>query len=154
MELISARNSSHKYNTKDLIYGNWDLDLPGMSVNIRYINSNRGTSSNLRMYIWWSLYTLYLQIWGCTSGGVYIPCVYKFEDLPLVEFMYLVFTRMPSEIYRRRLGSLVLYLCYVFRSLINSLCTSALGLVLFQIKKIRQKSVEWGGVCSPLCFDR
>ena len=39
----------------------------------------------------------------------------------LVEFMYVVFTRMPGESYRRRLGSLLLYLCYVFRALINSL---------------------------------
>ena len=44
-----------------------------------------------------------------------------FEDVPLVEFMYLVFTRMPGESYRRRLGSLLLYLCCVFRALINSL---------------------------------
>ena len=29
--------------------------------------------------------------------------------------------RMPGESYRRRLGSLLLYLCYVFRALINSL---------------------------------
>ena len=43
------------------------------------------------------------------------------EDVPLVEFMYLVFTRMPGESYRRRLGSLLLYLCYIFRGLINSL---------------------------------
>ena len=35
--------------------------------------------------------------------------------------MYLVFTRMPGESYRRRLGSLLLYLCYVFRALMNSL---------------------------------
>ena len=35
--------------------------------------------------------------------------------------MYLVFTRMPGESYRRRLGSLLLYLCDVFRALINSL---------------------------------
>ena len=51
--------------------------------------------------------------------------------------MYLVLTRMPRESYRRRLRSLLLYLCDVFRALINSLvcwfCTSALGLVLFQI---------------------
>ena len=44
---------------------------------------------------------------------------------------------MPGEIYRRRLGSFFLYLCCVFRALINSLvcwfCTSALGFVLFQI---------------------
>ena len=40
----------------------------------------------------------------------------------LVEFMYLVFTRMPDcESYRRRLRSLLLYLCYAFRVLINSL---------------------------------
>ena len=46
------------------------------------------------------------------------------EDVPLVEFVYLVFTRMPGESYRRRLGSLLLYLCYVFRALINSLVYS------------------------------
>ena len=33
------------------------------------------------------------------------------EDVPLVEFMYLVFTRMPGESYRRGRGSLLLYLC-------------------------------------------
>ena len=42
------------------------------------------------------------------------------EDAPKVEFMYLVFIRMPGESYCRRLRSL-LYLCYVFRALINSL---------------------------------
>ena len=35
----------------------------------------------------------------------------EIEDVPLVEFMYLVFTRMPGESYSRRLGSLLLYLC-------------------------------------------
>ena len=49
------------------------------------------------MYLWWSVCTLYymrMYLWwrGCTSGGVYVPCVY--EDVPLVEFMYLVFMRM------------------------------------------------------------
>ena len=43
------------------------------------------------------------------------------ENVPLVEFMYLVITRMPGESYRRRLRSLLSYLCYVFRALINSL---------------------------------
>ena len=46
--------------------------------------------------------------------------IQSLEDVPLVEFMYLVFTRMPGESYRRRLRSL-LYLCYVFGALINSL---------------------------------
>ena len=45
----------------------------------------------------------------------------KFEDVPLVEFMYIVFTRMPGESYRRRLRSLLLCLRDVFRTLINSL---------------------------------
>ena len=60
------------------------------------------------------------------------------EDVPLVQFMYLVFTRMTGETYRMRLRSLLLCLCDVFRALINSLvcrfCTSArLGRVMFQI---------------------
>ena len=42
-------------------------------------------------------------------------------DVPLVEFMYLVFYFMPGENYCRRLRSLFLYLCDVFRALINSL---------------------------------
>ena len=54
----------------------------------------------------------------------------------LVEFMCLVFTRMPGERYRRRLGSLLLCLCDFFPALINSLacgfCTSALDLALFE----------------------
>ena len=40
------------------------------------------------------------------------------EKVPLVEFMYIVFTRMPGDIYCR---SLLLCLCDVFRALINSL---------------------------------
>ena len=43
------------------------------------------------------------------------------KDVPLVQFMYLVFTRMPGECHRMRLSSLLLYWCYVFRVLINSL---------------------------------
>ena len=43
------------------------------------------------------------------------------EDVPVVELMYLVFTRMPGESYRRPLGSFLLCLCDVFRALINSL---------------------------------
>ena len=43
------------------------------------------------------------------------------KGVRMVEFMHLVFARMPCESYRRRLGSLLLDLCYVFRALINSL---------------------------------
>ena len=38
------------------------------------------------------------------------------DDVPVVEFIYLVFTRMPGDSYRRRLGSLLLWLCDVFSS--------------------------------------
>ena len=51
---------------------------------------------------------------------IIINNIYILEDVPLVEFMYLVFTRIPGESYRRRLRSMLLYLCYVFRALINS----------------------------------
>ena len=54
-------------------------------------------------YLWWSLCILCLHPGQCL--------------VPLVEFMYLV---MPGESYRRQLRSLLLYLCYVFRALINS----------------------------------
>ena len=39
----------------------------------------------------------------------------------LVEFMYLVFTRMPGESYRKQLRSLLLCLCDFVLALINSL---------------------------------
>ena len=58
----------------------------------------------------------------CLKCRVHMPLGASFlEDVPLVEFTYLVFTRMPGERYRRRLRSLLFYLCYVFRALINSL---------------------------------
>ena len=41
--------------------------------------------------------------------------------VPLVEFMYLVFTCMPGESYGRQLRSLLLCLCDVFQGLTNSL---------------------------------
>ena len=44
-----------------------------------------------------------------------------FNDVPLVEFMYLVFTGMPGEGYHRQLRSLLLCLCDVFQLLMNSL---------------------------------
>ena len=56
-----------------------------------------------------------------TKNELLFLYLFFIADIPLVEFMYLVFTRMPSESYCRRLGSLLLYLCYVFRALINSL---------------------------------
>ena len=68
---------------------------------------------------------------GTVGGGLNHSAVT--EDIPLVEFMYIVFTRTPGESYHRRLGSLLLYLCYVFRALINSLVCWFI-LMLFKLK--------------------
>ena len=44
--------------------------------------------------------------------GIYMPLRgILFEDVPVVEFMYLVFTCMPGESYCKRLGSLLSCLC-------------------------------------------
>ena len=74
----------------------------------------------LRMYHWWSLSTLYLDVplvefiylvSGCTIGGVYLPCIWMYHwwslstlylDVPLVEFIYLVSPRMPGDSYCRQ----------------------------------------------------
>ena len=70
--------------------------------------------------------------------------------VPLVEFLYLVFKRMPDESYRRQLGSLLLCLCDVFRALINSLVcwfrTSALGFVLFH--NVQSYLHDWVRYCA------
>ena len=53
------------------------------------------------------------------------------KDVLLVAFMYLLFTRMPCESYCRRLRSLLLFLCDVFRALINFLVCWFLRIVFF-----------------------
>ena len=62
--------------------------------------------------------------WGCTSGGVHVPCVYLLACQVRV-------TENDSGL------CCCVCMCYVFRALINSLvcwfCTGALGIVLFQI---------------------
>ena len=98
-------------------------------------------SENQTSFAMLFLLIIYIVI-ECTSDEVYV--VY-------------VFTRMPGESYRRGLGSL-LYLCYVFRALINSLvfwfCASALGLVLFHIRS--DWAVKWLFLVSvkQLCGER
>ena len=69
----------------------------------------------------WNLCTLYLR--ACqvtvTAGGIYVPCIYahaRWQSLQ-VEFMYLVFTRMPGDSHCRWLRSLLLCLCDIFRAL-------------------------------------
>ena len=62
-------------------------------------------------------YTIF--IYATTAGRSLLACL---EDIPLGEFMYVVFTRMSGDSYRRRFRSLLLSLCGVFRVLmINTL---------------------------------
>ena len=53
--------------------------------------------------------TVLIKTW-VAYGNSHLACVYinVYEDVPLMEFMYLVFTRTPCESYRRRLRSLLL----------------------------------------------
>ena len=46
----------------------------------------------------------------------YTSTDYCIEDVPLVEFIYLMFPCMPGQSYHRRRGSL-LYLCYIFQAI-------------------------------------
>ena len=64
------------------------------------------------------------SVGGITSATIRVATTshkMPIEDVLLVEFTYLVFTRMPGESYRRRLRSLLLCLRDVFRALVNSL---------------------------------
>ena len=78
----------------------------------------------LHLHLWSDI-----QVWvnGCTRYVWTLPWMRKKEkskkkaDMPLVEFMYLVFTRMPGEIYRRRLRSFLFPCVTAFGALINSL---------------------------------
>ena len=55
---------------------------------------------------------LFVVVWGgCCFIGLFL---FFGDDVPLVEFLYLVFTRMPGESYRRLLKSFLLCLCNVF----------------------------------------
>ena len=66
-----------------------------MRANASYINSTKGTSS--------------------------LMCIHQRMDLQF-EFMYLIFTRMPSERYRRRFRSLLLCSCDIVRALTDCFC--------------------------------
>ena len=127
-DLIMAWNTWHKYKQQR-------PESPTNShmacvVNKRGINSTRGTSLHQRYILKEDVHGGYIHQryilkedvhGGYTSGRGYVPCRHICQ----------------MRVYRRRPRSLLLYLCYIFRALINSLmcwlCTSALSLVQFQI---------------------
>ena len=51
--------------------------------------------------------------------GIYATLRSLLEDVLLVEFIYLVFIRMPGESFCKPLGSFLLCLCDIFQALIN-----------------------------------
>ena len=73
--------------------GDYNNYTYGMRVITKYINSTRRGPRVSTTYI------------ISTSDGVYAPCTYTWWSLCarvyVVEFMYLIFTRMPAESYRR-----------------------------------------------------
>ena len=69
-------------------------------------------------------------VWGCTPGGVYGPCIDTHARWVTV-----------SD------SGLLLYMCYVFQVLINSLvcwfCTNILGLILFHLGVHKQHQIPF-----------
>ena len=142
-----------------------------MRVNTRYINFIRGTSDGV--YACFGITESYrINFIRGTSDGVYacfgITESYRINFIRgtsdgvyacfgITESYRINFIRGTSdgvyacfgitESYRRRLKSLLLCLCDVFRALINSLvcwfCTSALGLFLFQIVCTAHAALCW-----------
>ena len=92
---------------------------------VQHIRSTRGERNNNNKYVSNVQHQQTCEkymMWGCTSGGVYVPFLYKQrEDVPLVEFMYLGFTRMPGESCCRWLRSFLLCFSDILWVLINSL---------------------------------
>ena len=100
-ELISVQKTSHKHNHKDLCQL-WYLSpgMRGCTCGGVYV-----PCTYQRMYLWWSLCTLYISedvpvvefmslvcIRGCTSGGVYVPCIYSHArwELPQATQVFVV----------------------------------------------------------------
>ena len=57
---------------------------------------------NQNMYLWWGLCTLCLLACQVRVTAGFLGLEKKKKNVPLVEFMYLVFARMPGESYRRQ----------------------------------------------------
>ena len=63
-------------------------------------------------------YHFWIKTRDCEMPSSPSPALISFKDVPLVEFMYLVFTRVPGESYHK---FLLLCLYNIFQTLINSL---------------------------------
>ena len=79
-------------------------------------------------------------------------------DIPLVdqlytsggsEFMYLVFTRMPGENYRKRLKSLMLCLCDVFDRQLTPLFADFVDSVFVTLFTTMVEAANWNVLLPP-----
>ena len=62
---------------------------------------------------------LVCRAWSINKFSIPLPSFHYNMDVPLVEFIYLVFTCMPGESYHRQLRSLLLCLCDIFRGALS-----------------------------------
>ena len=78
--------------------------LPSVRLGLAYAGSNRE-----------DVLSLILPVLGDSKSNMEVSCPCPSQlDVPLMEFMYLVFTHMPHESCHRQLGSLLLCLCDIF----------------------------------------
>ena len=87
----------------------------------------------------------------CLKCRVYMPLGASFfEDVPLVEFMYLVFNRMPGERYRSRLRSLF-YVTKSNKRTEDSFESKSLPFCLTFQSTFSSVGADWSAVCAT-CF--
>ena len=63
-------------------------------------------------------------VWGCLSGGVYVPCIYSYarwELLLAIQVFTVVFVWRLSSLCVDSFHHVLLYLCDILQALINSL---------------------------------
>ena len=117
--IVDAPFKAHKMRLSANVY-TW-LRASGTSLWLRSRIEINWRFFSLTLFTSYCYFFTLLYSSSCSGFFPLWPKSFLSEDVPLVEFMHLVFTRMPGESNGRRLGSLLLYLCYVFRALINSL---------------------------------
>ena len=106
---------------------------------------------SLALWLWRCIISTWMNAWQKTYlffRATLAPTSSCHDDVPPVEFMYLLFTCMPGESYRMWLWSLLLYLCQAFWIwvLINCLvCWFVLSVLshVQQMDRVLAKTAEY-----------
>ena len=106
---------------------------------------------SLALWLWRCIISTWMNAWQKTYlffRATLAPTSSCHDDVPPVEFMYLLFTCMPGESYRMWLRSLLLYLCQAFWIwvLINCLvCWFVLSVLshVQQMDRVLAKTAEY-----------